>query len=60
MSCGARPLEAKEKECLIAKLTGTYGLRDRVMVFGRLQLSSRCFGKYLVDADFEPLADAGE
>jgi len=32
MSCGARPFENNEKERLIAKLEGTYRLRDRAMV----------------------------
>ena len=32
MSCGARPFENNEKERLIAKLNGTYRLRDRAMV----------------------------
>ena len=32
MSCGARPFENNEKERLIAKIEGTYRLRDRAMV----------------------------
>ena len=32
MSCGARPFENNEKERLLAKLEGTYLLRDRAMV----------------------------